>query len=203
MKQAWAYCRYPITLSTERLVLHTNWLVQRADYTMKIWKSLISKSCYYRSLKFLPFIEIWTQCEYVPAGAAIFWRICKVIIYVLIYMGIKMTPVYWCLYVSHKNSVQRKISSHLLTSRFLMDKDNFASKNDESQENDEDLHFPLSYYYIESSHNTYLTGHQLKGESSVELYSQVCRIGSLCSFQHELVCLTGKSQKHDLFALKI
>ncbi|XP_077310358.1 1-phosphatidylinositol 4,5-bisphosphate phosphodiesterase epsilon-1 isoform X4 [Lithobates pipiens] len=57
--------------------------------------------------------------------------------------------------------------------RFLMDKDNFASRNDESQINVDDLHFPLSYYFIESSHNTYLTGHQLKGESSVELYSQV------------------------------
>ncbi|XP_066456797.1 1-phosphatidylinositol 4,5-bisphosphate phosphodiesterase epsilon-1 isoform X3 [Eleutherodactylus coqui] len=57
--------------------------------------------------------------------------------------------------------------------RYLMDKDNFASRNDESQINVDDLHFPLSHYFIESSHNTYLTGHQLKGESSVELYSQV------------------------------
>ncbi len=57
--------------------------------------------------------------------------------------------------------------------RFLMDKDNFACKNEESQVNLDELQYPFSYYYIESSHNTYLTGHQLKGESSVELYSQV------------------------------
>ncbi|XP_063047306.1 1-phosphatidylinositol 4,5-bisphosphate phosphodiesterase epsilon-1-like isoform X3 [Engraulis encrasicolus] len=57
--------------------------------------------------------------------------------------------------------------------RFLMDKDSFASKLEEAQLNVQELQYPLSYYYIESSHNTYLTGHQLKGESSVELYSQV------------------------------
>uniref|UniRef100_A0A8V0ZC02 Phosphoinositide phospholipase C n=1 Tax=Gallus gallus TaxID=9031 RepID=A0A8V0ZC02_CHICK len=71
------------------------------------------------------------------------------------------------------NMCQQGLLSFEGFARFLMDKDNFASKNDESQENAEDLQFPLSYYYIESSHNTYLTGHQLKGESSVELYSQV------------------------------
>ncbi|XP_061911649.1 1-phosphatidylinositol 4,5-bisphosphate phosphodiesterase epsilon-1 isoform X2 [Entelurus aequoreus] len=57
--------------------------------------------------------------------------------------------------------------------RYLMDKENFVSRNEESQMKLDELQYPLSDYYIESSHNTYLTGHQLKGESSVELYSQV------------------------------
>ncbi|KAG8435246.1 hypothetical protein GDO86_013265 [Hymenochirus boettgeri] len=68
---------------------------------------------------------------------------------------------------------QQGIMSFEGFARYLMDKDNFASTNDESQTNIEELQLPLSYYFIESSHNTYLTGHQLKGESSVELYSQV------------------------------
>ncbi|KAM6441692.1 1-phosphatidylinositol 4,5-bisphosphate phosphodiesterase epsilon-1 isoform 3-T5 [Liasis olivaceus] len=71
------------------------------------------------------------------------------------------------------NMCQQGLMSFEGFTRFLMDKDNFACTNNESQENLEDLQFPLSYYYIESSHNTYLTGHQLKGESSVELYSQI------------------------------
>lgn len=43
-----------------------------------------------------------------------------------------------------------------------------------------DVSHPLSSYYISSSHNTYLTGHQLYGDATTEGYTNVLKRGCRC-----------------------
>uniref|UniRef100_L7M769 1-phosphatidylinositol 4,5-bisphosphate phosphodiesterase n=1 Tax=Rhipicephalus pulchellus TaxID=72859 RepID=L7M769_RHIPC len=77
--------------------------------------------------------------------------------------------------------------------RYLMSDENapvFLDRLDMYMEMDQ----PLSHYYINSSHNTYLTGRQFGGKSSVEMYRQVLLAGCRCV---ELDCWDGKGEDEE------
>uniref|UniRef100_A0A8C9VIA2 Phosphoinositide phospholipase C n=1 Tax=Scleropages formosus TaxID=113540 RepID=A0A8C9VIA2_SCLFO len=82
----------------------------------------------------------------------------------------------------------RQISVEGFT-RYLSGDENSVVPPEKLDQN-EDMALPLSHYFINSSHNTYLSAGQLAGNSSVEMYRQVLLSGCRCV---ELDCWKGRA----------
>ncbi len=76
---------------------------------------------------------------------------------------------------SSRKSNGSKGSAGSRTSRASGSRDGGDHAEEEEEDESEDMDHPLSRYFIATSHNTYLVGHQLKGHSSVQLYREVGR----------------------------
>ncbi|MCP9264716.1 Phosphoinositide phospholipase C [Dirofilaria immitis] len=93
-------------------------------------------------------------------------------------------------YESDENYINNGKMSGDAFLRFLMSDENapvFLNRVELYQDMDQ----PLCHYYINSSHNTYLTGRQYGGKSSTEIYRQVLLSGCRCI---ELDCWDGTGE---------
>ncbi|KAK6291722.1 hypothetical protein J4Q44_G00375070 [Coregonus suidteri] len=96
-------------------------------------------------------------------------------------------------YQSNASQLERDQISLMGFSRYLGGEENTIVPPERLDIID-DMNQPMSHYFINSSHNTYLTVGQLTGLSSVEMYRQVLLTGCRCI---ELDCWKGRPQDEE------
>lgn len=77
------------------------------------------------------------------------------------------------------NATEPYLSGHEFVS-FLFSKTNELWDSGKHAEICQDMDRPLTHYWIASSHNTYLTGDQIRSMSSVDCYARALRMGCRC-----------------------
>eukprot|EP00592_Proboscia_alata_P011143 CAMPEP_0194364718 /NCGR_PEP_ID=MMETSP0174-20130528/12622_1 /TAXON_ID=216777 /ORGANISM="Proboscia alata, Strain PI-D3" /LENGTH=726 /DNA_ID=CAMNT_0039138895 /DNA_START=363 /DNA_END=2543 /DNA_ORIENTATION=+ len=77
---------------------------------------------------------------------------------------------------------------------YLHGKFNSVFDHDDEEHDESCMTSPLSHYWINTSHNTYLTGSQLTSYSSVEVYMNVLQRGCKCV---EIDCWDGWLEEND------
>lgn len=102
----------------------------------------------------------------------------------------KALSLIWKYEKSLDNLQRDRITVNGLT-RYLLSDDNLLMMPNRV-EMYEDMTQPLSHYFINSSHNTYLVGRQFGGKSSVEMYRQCLLAGCRCI---ELDCWDGPNDE--------
>ncbi|KAM9431728.1 1-phosphatidylinositol 4,5-bisphosphate phosphodiesterase beta-3 [Clarias gariepinus] len=96
-------------------------------------------------------------------------------------------------YDTNTRQLERDQISLMSFSKYLESDENAVVPSERFDVMD-DMTQPLSHYFINSSHNTYLTMGQLTGLSSVEMYRQVLLTGCRCI---ELDCWKGRPPEED------
>lgn len=102
----------------------------------------------------------------------------------------KALSLIWKYEKSLDNLQRDRITVNGLT-RYLLSDDNLLMMPNRV-EIYQDMTLPLSHYFINSSHNTYLVGRQFGGKSSVEMYRQCLLAGCRCI---ELDCWDGPNDE--------
>lgn len=77
----------------------------------------------------------------------------------------------------YSGSSEELLAEHLF--QYLTSEDNIVLDVKVTKQH-MDMKYPLNHYFINSSHNTYLNGHQIRSESLAEMYIQVLLLGCRC-----------------------
>ncbi|KAI0988242.1 hypothetical protein GJ496_009010, partial [Pomphorhynchus laevis] len=97
------------------------------------------------------------------------------------------------IYEEDSNLSSNKVLGRSAFRRYLMSSDNLEISEKYFELKENSLTEPLSSYFINSSHNTYLKGRQIKSKSSVNIYRQILLTG--CSFSNYFLKINFKLKR--------